>query len=84
MRGYPTGAVRGLLRHPMHDAAHSRNRLINVWWRGEEETFELVIFLSYEIDEAPPCWGETSAGLGGASLERLDGATVEVLVGEKV
>jgi hypothetical protein len=56
----------------------------NVWWRGEEETFELVIFLSYEIEEAPPCWGETSVRLGSASRERLDGATVEVLVGEKV
>ena len=55
-----------------------------MWWRGGEETFELVVFSSYEIEEAPPCWGETSVRLGSASRERLDGATVEVLVGEKV
>jgi hypothetical protein len=73
------------MRHTdFYETAHSRNRLINVWWRGGEETFESVIFSSYEIEEAIPCWGETSARLGSASRERLDGAIVEVLAGEKV
>ncbi len=47
------------------------------------ETFELVVFSSYEIEERAPYLGETRARIGGATWKRLDRATVEALVGEK-
>jgi hypothetical protein len=47
---------------------------------GGEETFELVIFSSYEVEERAPCLGEMRARIGGATWKRLDRATVEVLV----
>jgi hypothetical protein len=49
-----------------------------------EETFELVVFSSYEVQEKAPYLGETRAWIGGATWKRLDRATVEMLVGEKV
>jgi hypothetical protein len=63
-----------------------------VWiehWRkgstdGGEETFELVVFSSYKVEERVPYLGETRAWVGDATWKRLDRATVEVLVGEKV
>ncbi len=74
-----------MMRHAdFHEKAHSRSHLINVWWRGGEETFELVVFSSYEIEEGAPYRGETSARIGGATCKRLDHATVAVLVGGKV
>jgi hypothetical protein len=51
--------------------------------RGEE-TFELVVFSSYKVEERAPYLGETKAWLGDATWKQLDRATVEVLVGEKV
>ena len=51
---------------------------------GGEETFELVVFSSYEVVERAPYLGETRAWIGDASWKRLDRATVEVLVGGKV
>jgi hypothetical protein len=49
-----------------------------------EETFELVVFSSYEVTERAPYLGETRAWIGDATWKRLDRASVEVLVGEKV
>ena len=51
---------------------------------GGEETFELVVFSSYEVTERAPYLGETRAWIGGATWKRLDRATVEFLVGGKV
>jgi hypothetical protein len=51
---------------------------------GGEETFELVVFSSYEVEGRAPYLGETRARIGGANWKRLDRATVEVLVGRKV
>ena len=48
-----------------------------------EETFELVVFSNYEVEERAPYLGETTARIGGATWKRLDYATVEVLVGAK-
>ena len=49
---------------------------------GGEETFELVVFSSYEVVERAPYLGETRTWIGGATGKPLDRATVEVLVGE--
>jgi hypothetical protein len=43
-----------------------------------------VVFTSYEVVERAPYPGETRARIGGATWKRLDRATVEVLVGEKM
>jgi hypothetical protein len=51
---------------------------------GGEETFELVVFSSYKVEERAPYLGETRARVGDATWKRLDRATVEVLVGEKL
>lgn len=51
---------------------------------GGAETFELVVFSSYEVEERAPYLGETRARIGGATWKRLDRTTVEALVGEKV
>ena len=48
------------------------------------ETFELVVFSSYEVEERMPYLGEMRARIGSATWKRLDRATVEVLVGEKI
>jgi hypothetical protein len=52
--------------------------------RRRAETFELVVFSSYEVEERAPYLGETRARIGGANWKHLDRGTVEVLVGEKV
>jgi hypothetical protein len=49
-----------------------------------QETFELVVFSSYEVVERAPYLGETRAWIGDATWKPLDRATVEVLVGGKV
>jgi hypothetical protein len=49
-----------------------------------QETFELVVFSSYEVVERAPYLGETRAWIEGTTWKPLDRATVEVLVGEKV
>ncbi len=51
---------------------------------GTSETFELVVFSSYEIEERAPYLGETRARIGAATWKWLDRATLEVLVGGKV
>jgi hypothetical protein len=50
----------------------------------EQETFELVVFSSYEVVERAPYLGETRVWIGDATWKRLDRPTVEVLVGGKV
>jgi hypothetical protein len=49
-----------------------------------QETFELVVFSSYEVVERAPYLGETRAWIGDATWRPLDRATVEVLVGGKL
>jgi hypothetical protein len=49
-----------------------------------QETFELVVFSSYEVVERAPYLGETRAWIGDATWKGLDRATVEMLVGGKV
>jgi hypothetical protein len=51
---------------------------------GGAETFELVVFSSYDVTERAPYLGETRARVGEATWKRLDRTTVEVLVGGKV
>jgi hypothetical protein len=51
---------------------------------GGEETFELVVFSSYEVVERAPYLGETRAWIGDATWKPLHRASVEVLVGGKV
>jgi hypothetical protein len=50
----------------------------------EEETFELVVFSSYEVTQRAPYLGETRAWIGDATWRPLDRATVKVLVDGKV
>jgi hypothetical protein len=49
-----------------------------------QETFELVVFSSYEVVERAPYLGETRAWIADATWKRLDRPTVEALVGGKV
>ena len=49
-----------------------------------QESFELVVFSSYEVTERASYLGETRAWIGDATWKTLDRATVEVLVGGKV
>jgi hypothetical protein len=51
---------------------------------GTSETFELVVFSSYEIREWAPYLGETRLTLGEPTWKSLDRETVEVLVGQEV
>jgi hypothetical protein len=51
---------------------------------GGAETFELVVFSSYEVEERAPYLGETRARIGPATWKRLDRDSVEVLIGGKV
>jgi hypothetical protein len=51
---------------------------------GGAETFELVVFSSYRVEERAPYLGEKRAWIGDATWKRLDRASVEVLVGGKV
>ena len=48
---------------------------------GGAETFELVVFSSYEVVERTHYFGETKAWIGDATWKRLDRASVEILVG---
>jgi hypothetical protein len=47
------------------------------------ETFELVVFSSYKVEERAPYLGETRAWIGDATWKTLDRTAVEVMVGEK-
>jgi hypothetical protein len=49
-----------------------------------QETFDLVVFSSYEVAERAPYLGETRAWVGEPTWKPLDCASVEVLVGGKV
>jgi hypothetical protein len=49
-----------------------------------EESFELVVFSSYEVVERAPYLGETRAWIGDATWKTLDRTAVELLVGGKV
>jgi hypothetical protein len=49
-----------------------------------QETFELVVFSSYKVEERAPYLGETRTWIGDATWRPLDRATVEVLVDGKV
>jgi hypothetical protein len=51
---------------------------------GGEETFELVVFSSYEVIERAPYLGETRVWIGDATWKTLDRTAVELVVGEKV
>jgi hypothetical protein len=51
---------------------------------GGQETFELVVFSSYEVEERAHYLGETRAWIGDATWKRLDRASVEMLVGRRV
>jgi hypothetical protein len=51
---------------------------------NEEETFELVVFSKYKVEERAPYLGETRAWIGDATWKSLDRASVEILVGGKV
>ena len=48
------------------------------------ETFELIVFSSYEVVEGAPYLGETRAWIGEATWKALDRASVELLVEGKV
>ncbi len=49
-----------------------------------QETFELVVFSNYEVEERAPYLGETRAWIGDATWKRLDRTSVVILVGDKV
>lgn len=51
---------------------------------GGEETFEMVVFSSYELVDRAPYLGETRAWIGDATWKPLDRAAVEALVDGKV
>jgi hypothetical protein len=51
---------------------------------GASETFELVVFSSYEVKESAPYLGETRLTLGEPRWKSLDRESVEALVGEGV
>jgi hypothetical protein len=51
---------------------------------GGEETFELVPFSSYKVEERAPYLGETRAWIGDATWKTLDRASVAILVGGEV
>ncbi len=49
-----------------------------------QETFELVVYSSYKVEERAPYLGERRACIRDATWKPLDRPTVEVLVGGKV
>jgi hypothetical protein len=51
---------------------------------GGAETFDLVVFSSYEVTERAPYLGESRASIGDAIWKPLDRTSVEALVGGKV
>ena len=51
---------------------------------GASETFELVVFSSYEIRERAPYLGARRLSIGEPTWKTLDRETVEALVGEVV
>jgi hypothetical protein len=51
---------------------------------GYSETFELVVFSSYEVKERAPYLGETRLTIGEPTWKTLDRESVETLVGQAV
>jgi len=51
---------------------------------GHSETFELVVFSSYEVKERAPYLGETRLTIGEPVWKTLDRESVEALVGREV
>jgi hypothetical protein len=51
---------------------------------GHSETFELVVFSSYEVRERAPYLGETRLTIGEPTWKTLDRESVEALVGQAV
>ena len=51
---------------------------------GVSETFELVVFSSYEVTERAPYLGKTRLTLGEPSWMTLDRESVETLVEQEV
>ena len=51
---------------------------------GHSETFELVVFSSYEVKERTPYLGETRLTIGEPVWKTLDRESVEALVGREV
>ncbi len=51
---------------------------------GHSETFELVVFSSYEVKERAPYLGETSLTIGEPVWKSLDRGAVEALVRQAV
>ena len=51
---------------------------------GHSETFELVVFTSYEVKEREPYLGETRLTVGEPVWKTLERESVEALVGEEV
>jgi hypothetical protein len=51
---------------------------------GHSETFELVVFSSYEVKETAPYLGETKLTIGEPIWKTLDRESVEALVGQVV
>ncbi len=51
---------------------------------GHSETFELVVFSSYEVKKRAPYLGETSHAIGELVWKTLDRESVEALVGQEV
>ena len=51
---------------------------------GHSETFELVVFSSYEVKERAPYPGETKLTIGEPTWKSLDREALEVLIGRDV
>jgi hypothetical protein len=51
---------------------------------GHSESFELVVFSSYELKERAPYLGETRLTIGEPTWKTLDREAVEALVGQAV
>ena len=51
---------------------------------GHSETFELVVFASYEVKERAPYLGETRLTIREPTWKSLDRESVEALVGQEV
>ncbi len=74
------GVIQAKLPAPLVWIEHRPEESTN----GGEETFELVVFSSYEIIERASYLGETRAWIGDATRKTLDRASVAILAGGEV
>ncbi len=51
---------------------------------GQAETFELVIFSSYEVKERAPYLGKSRLSIGESTWKMLDRRSVETLIRQEV